>query len=161
MNEQQAARDRVEEIAIGFIGTPFHDHGEVKGAGVDCATLLKCVFTEAGVVEPFTLDHYSPQFFLHRQEERYIGWVTRFAREIPQEQARPGDVVLYKIGMCFAHGALIVKPGWPSIIHAHYAAKCVRRDNGERPRLGTKILGIKFFSLFGSPHGDAKPLMAP
>ena len=147
MSETEA-RARLDAVAREWIGTPFHDHGEVKGAGVDCATFLKCVAQEAGVVEPFTLDHYSPQFFLHGNEERYIGWVTKFAREITEVEAKTGDIVLYKIGHVFAHGALIIDPGWPNIIHAHFAAKCVRRGNGFRPMLGTKVLDVKFFSLF-------------
>lgn len=146
--KERAEREHVNTIAQTFISTPFHDHAEVKGAGVDCATFLKCVFTEAGLVEPFQLDHYSPQFFLHQSEERYLGWVKRFAREIPQEDAKAGDIVLYKVGLCFAHGALIVEPGWPNIIHAHFAARCVRRDDGRRPRLGTRVLDMKFFSLW-------------
>ncbi len=149
MTEKELAeRRRVDAIARSFISTPFHDHGEVKGAGVDCATLLKCVFTEAGVVEPFKLDYYSPQFFLHQPEERYLGWIKRFAQEITQAEAKTGDVVLYRIGKCFAHGALIVDPGWPTIIHAHWAGKCVRRDNGNNPHLGTPVLDMKFFSLW-------------
>jgi hypothetical protein len=148
VNEQEQ-RDRLDHVAREYIGTPFHDHAEVKGAGVDCATFLKCVAIEAGAVQPFKLDHYSPQFFLHQSEERYIGWVEKFAREISQDEAKPGDIVLYKVGLCFAHGAMILKPGWPHIIHAHFASKCVRREtNGNRPRLGTKILGMKFFSLW-------------
>ena len=156
-DSERAARDRIDAIARSYISTPFHDHGEVKGAGVDCATFLKCTFQEAGMVEPFQLDHYSPQFFLHGKEERYIGWILKVGgREIPQDEARTGDIVLYKIGLCFAHGALIIEPGWPSIIHAHFASKCVRRDNGLRPRLGTEILDMKFFSLFAPrrPQGD-------
>lgn len=141
-------RARVDAIARTYISTPFHDHGEVKGAGVDCATLLKMVFVEAGVIAPFKLDHYSPQFFLHQKEERYIGWVTKFGREIAQEDAKVGDIVLYKIGHVYAHGALIVAPGWPTIIHAHFAARCVRRGDGRHPQLGTRVLGMKFFSLW-------------
>lgn len=148
MTTEEIDRARVVAIAREWIGTPFHDHAEIKGAGCDCATFLKCAFTEAGLVAPFKLDHYSPQFFLHQKEERYIGWVTRFGREIDQSEARPGDIVLYRVGLCFAHGALIVDPGWPRIIHAHYAARCVREDNGERPRLGQRIHATKFFSLF-------------
>jgi NlpC/P60 family putative phage cell wall peptidase len=147
----QDGRARVTAVAREWIGTPFHDHAEVKGVGCDCATLLKCVFTEAGIVQPFTLDHYSPQFFLHQSEERYVGWVLKFAREIEESEARPGDIVLYRIGKCFAHGALIIEPGWPTIIHAHFAARCVRRDDGRNPRLGTRVLDRKFFSLFSQP----------
>lgn len=147
MSEQEA-RSRVDAVAQTYIATPFHDHGEVKGAGVDCATLLKCVFVEAGIVKPFTLDHYSPQFFLHQGEERYLGWIQKFAREIPIENKQIGDVVVYKIGKCFAHAAIIVSPGWPAIIHAHYGSRCVRRGDGYRPMLGTKVLDVKFFSPF-------------
>lgn len=147
MNEHEA-RERLDAVAREWIGTPFHDHAELKGVGCDCATLLKCVATEAGIVDQFKLDHYSPQFFLHQKEERYIGWVTKFAREISQEEVKTGDIVLYKIGHVFAHGALIINPGWPNIIHAHFGARCVRRDNGLRPRLGTRVLDMKFFSLW-------------
>jgi cell wall-associated NlpC family hydrolase len=145
---EAAARDKVDQIARTWIGTPYHDHGEVKGAGVDCATLLKCVYVEAGLIDDFQIGGYSPQFFLHHAEERYLGWVARFAAEIPLERVRHGDVVLYRIGKCFAHGAIVVLPGWPAIIHAHHATRCVRRGRGTAVHLGTAILDVKFFSLW-------------
>lgn len=145
---EEEERDAIDRIARTFISTPYHDLGEVKGrgGGVDCATLIKLVFIEAGQIESFDIGHYSPQHFLHSEEERYLGWVTKFAREIPQEQARHGDVVLYRIGLAFAHGAIIVKPGWPHIVHAHYAARCVLEASGTAVHLGTPILGMKFFT---------------
>jgi cell wall-associated NlpC family hydrolase len=141
-------RARVEAVARSWIGTPFHDRGEVKGAGCDCATLLKCVFVEAGLIAPFEIGYYPAQFFLHSAEERYLAFVRRFGREIAPEAAQPGDVVLYKIGLCFAHGALIVSPGWPAIIHAHAASRCVRVGNGRNPHLGMRVLDAKFFSMW-------------
>lgn len=145
---ERGQRARVDAIARGWIGTPFHDRGEVKGVGCDCATFLKGVFVEAGLIAPFDIGYYSAQFFLHSEEERYLGWVKKFGREIAPEAARPGDIVLYKIGLCFAHGALIVCPGWPEIIHAHAASHCVIRGNGRRPHLGSRVLDVKFFSIF-------------
>lgn len=153
MNETEA-RARVGEVALSFLSTPFHDHGEVKGAGVDCATLIKCVMTEAGIVQPFELDYYSPQHFLHQKEERYIAWVEKCGgREIAKEEAKPGDIVLYHLAHVYAHGAIIIEPGWPHIIHAHSPSRCVRKGNGERPMLGTRVHGMKFFSLFA---GESK-----
>jgi hypothetical protein len=108
---------------------------------------LLCTFEEARLIPYTDVGHYSPQFFHHSPEERYLGWIKKFAREIAKEQAKPGDIALYKVGKCFAHGALIVSPGWPSIIHAHAPSRCVRQDNGDRPRLG-RILDLKFFSLW-------------
>lgn len=145
MNEIEQ-RDRVDEVARTWLGTPFHDHGEVKGAGCDCATLLKAVYVEAGVLAPFDIGYYSPQFFQHSKEERYLGWVLKYASEIRKEQVSYGDVVLYKIGHVFAHGALVLKPGWPNIIHAHSPSRVVRRANGAAIHLGQPILDIKFFS---------------
>lgn len=144
------ARARVGRIALEYLATPFHDNAEVKGAGVDCATFLKCVFQDAGLIAPFKLDHYSAQFFLHSSEERYIGWVEKFAHEIVESDAKPGDIVLYKVknALCFCHGALIIEPGWPAIIHAHYAARCVRKGNGLHPLLGSRVVAMKFYSLF-------------
>lgn len=149
MNEAEA-RARVNVVAQEYIGTPYHDHGEVKGVngGVDCAKLLVCVYAEVGLIEKIDVGQYSPQFFLHGHEERYLNWVKKFAREIACEQATTGDIVLYRIGHVFAHGAIIVAPGWPHIVHAHYAAKRVRRGFGDRMRLGTPVLETKWFSLF-------------
>jgi cell wall-associated NlpC family hydrolase len=147
---ESEARARIDQVAREWIGTPYHDHATVKGiqGGCDCATLMQRVFVEAGFVKDFEIGHYSPQFFLHGHEERYLGWVTRFAREIPRDQVGPGDVVLYKIGHVFAHGAIVIAPGWPHIVHAHYAARRVRRGFGDSVHLGTKILDVKWFSIF-------------
>lgn len=144
------SRDRVDAIARTWLETAFHDHARVKGAGCDCATFLLEVFEEAGLIPHTNVGHYSPQFFLHSAEERYLGWVKRFGREIAPEAAQPADIVLYKIGLCFAHGALIVKPGWPAIIHAHAASRCVRTGNGRSPHLGIRVLDVKFFSIFAA-----------
>jgi cell wall-associated NlpC family hydrolase len=142
------SRARVDAIARTWLGTPFHDHARVKGAGCDCATFLLSVFEEAGLIPHTDVGHYSPQFFLHSAEERYLGWVRKFGREIAIEAAQPGDIALYKIGLCFAHGALVALPGWPTIIHAHAASRRVVRGNGNSPHLGSPILDVKFFSLW-------------
>ena len=141
-------RAKVDAVARSWIGTPFHDRAEVKGAGCDCATFLKCVFVEAGLIAPFEIGYYPAQFFLHSAEERYLTWVRKFGHEIALEEAQPGDVALYKIGLCFAHGALVASPGWPAIIHAHAASRCVRLGSGRNPHLGIRVLDVKFFSVF-------------
>jgi hypothetical protein len=144
----EGQRDRVDAVARSWLGTAYHNHGEVKGAGCDCATLLKCVYVEAGMIPPFDIGYYAPQHFLHQDEERYLGWVKRFAHEVPPEAVRHGDIALYWIARCYAHGAIVVKPGWPRIIHAHFASRCVREGLGTAVRLGTPVKGVKFFSMW-------------
>ena len=146
--KEQSERDRIDVVAREWIGTPFRDEAQVKGrnGGCDCATLLRGVFIEAGIVPEFKLSHYSPQFFLHSGEQQYLNWVLKYAHEIPKEQAQYGDIVLYWIGQCFAHGAIIIKPGWPNIIHAHFSSRCVRPASGIAVHLGTPIKEMKFFT---------------
>jgi hypothetical protein len=146
--DEETARDQVDAIVRTWVGTKFHDHGEVKGAGVDCAKLLLCTFREAGLIGEVDVGPYSPQFFLHKSDERYLSWVKKFAQEVPVERVRHGDIALYRIGKCFAHGAIVVKPGWPHIIHAHAGSKVVRRAYGTSPHLGMPVLDVKFFSFW-------------
>jgi cell wall-associated NlpC family hydrolase len=158
---EDEARDRVDAIARTWIKTPFHDHARVKGAGADCATFLLCVFEEAGLIPHTDVGYYSPQFFYHSSEERYVAWVEKFAGEIPADRVKPGDIVLYKPhgALCFCHGALVVKPGWPAIIHAHFHRRKVCPGNGRSPHLGRTIAAMKFFSLFHS--GALAPSTSP
>jgi hypothetical protein len=146
--DEAEARDRVDAIAQTWLGTKFHDHARVKGAGVDCAQILLATFEEAGLIPPTNVGPYSAQFFLHSAEERYLGWVSKFAHEITLERVRHGDIALYKIGRCYAHGAIVVKPGWPHIIHAHAGGKVVRRAFGTSPHLGMAVQEMKLFSLW-------------
>jgi cell wall-associated NlpC family hydrolase len=145
---EEEGRAAVDHVAHSWLMTPYHDCACVKGAGVDCAQIIKAVFVEAGVIDDFVIHGYSPQHFLHSDKEEYLGYVTRYAHEIEREQAKTGDVVLYRIGKAYAHGAIIVAPGWPNIIHAHYHSRMVRLGHGLAVHLGTPILGMKFFSFW-------------
>lgn len=138
--DEKEARARVVEVAHSFLRTPHRDCAAVKGHGVDCATMIAMVFQEAGIEKPFPIPTYSPQWFLHRSEELYINEVLLRADEIMEDQAKPGDLVVYKFGRCFAHGAIIIEPGFPSIIHAYKTAGYVVLGSGvtgylhDRPR---------------------------
>lgn len=123
-------RNLVDRIARSFVGTPFVDCGEVKGpnGGVDCATTLKLVFREAGLIPDIKLQHYSPQHFLHQDSEQFLAWVLQFMREIPESEVSHGDVVLFHVGRVYAHGAIVIKPGLPNIVHAYYRARQVQRS---------------------------------
>jgi len=60
---------------------------------------------------------YSIQVHLHKQDTQYVDTILEWAVEIPEAEAAPGDLVLYKVAHAFAHGGIIVE--WPGvIIHA-------------------------------------------
>lgn len=140
-------RQRVIEVARTYIGTPFHDQAGVKGVGIDCAHFLAACYFEAGVIkQPVDIEHYSPQFMLHRDDPLFESYVTDQGHEIPVEAVQPGDTVLYQIGRSYAHGAIVVE--WPkAIIHAFKTFGFVAETGAFESTLRTRK--VKFFSLWG------------
>lgn len=139
-------RKEIVRVALTWVKTPYHHHAMLKGIGVDCAMILIAVFDEAGVVSAEKVG-YSPQWYLHHSEEKYLIELEKYAHEITEAEALPGDVVVYKTGRAFAHGAIIIEPGWPDIIHASPEAGMVVRDRGDGGRIAPKPR--KFFSCLG------------
>lgn len=105
--------------ARSWIGTPYHHAADIKGksGGVDCAMLLVRIFCDLGLVEHFDPRPYTRDWFLHRGEERYMGTLLRSAREVREPQ--PGDIALFRLGRCYAHGGVVSRSDPLTIIHAH------------------------------------------
>ena len=147
-DREREERERVVAIARTWLRTPYHDHAHIKGAGADCGQLIGAVFEEAGLIKDFSTGYYSPQWYLHRGEEAFLGYVRQWATDIEPEAAGLGDIVVFKVGRLYAHGALIVDPGYPRIIHAFKNARCVVEDDGG-PRGPLRGRARKFFSFKG------------
>ena len=109
-----------------WIGTPYHHAADIKGVGVDCAMILVRVFCDLGLVEPFDPRPYTRDWFVHRDEERYMGHLLDRAREV--EDPLPGDVMLFRIGRCFAHGGIVSGIDPLRLVHAFAPARCVVED---------------------------------
>jgi hypothetical protein len=94
----EAQRAAVVAEARSWLGTRYHHAADVKGrqGGVDCAMLLVRVYCDLGLVERFDPRPYTRDWFLHRNEERYLGFLLARSREVrtPLE----GDIVLFKVG---------------------------------------------------------------
>ncbi len=99
-----------------WLGTPYASNGDIKGAGVDCGMLLVRVWVDLGLIESFDPRPYPAQWALHQRSERYLESILRFAVEVPGPP-KPGDVVVFKFGHCWAHGGIVTD--WPMIIHAN------------------------------------------
>ena len=82
MIDIDAERAAVVAEARSWLCTPYHHMGRVKGAGVDCATLLAEAYARAGVIAPVEIPFYPPDWHLHREAERYLGFVLEHAAEI-------------------------------------------------------------------------------
>ena len=140
--------------AMSWIGTPYvPESGEVKGTegGVDCGRLLQHVFINAGAVPDFDIPHYAEQWHLHQVEEKYLGIVESFATEVaapPERRPLPADIVLFRFGKCYAHGAIVID--WPRIVHIHRPRKC-GLDDVAHSTIGKHSLAVlpkRYFSLW-------------
>jgi cell wall-associated NlpC family hydrolase len=145
-SEQRAA---VLREALSWVGTPFRDCGQIKGpgGGCDCGTFLIGVFSRTGLVDYFIPENYSADFMLHSGEERYLSLLLERTREITEAESQPADVVLYKIGRVWCHGAIITERGWDHIIHASKPAGGVVPDHGLGGLIGDRPR--RFFSYWG------------
>jgi cell wall-associated NlpC family hydrolase len=154
--EEKLQRDKFVAAAMTYIGTPYHSEGRVRGAGVDCATLLACAAEDAGLTSSVRIPHYPPDWHLHRGSERYLAQLLKHVREIAGPPL-PGDIAIWRFGRSFSHGAIV--KDWPTIIHAH-VGRPVSLENAEAA-MWLKFIGesgpdrgalrpIKFFSYWGS-----------
>jgi hypothetical protein len=99
------------------------------------------VYERCGLIDYIDAENYPMDWHLHRDEERYLKYVTSRATET--DVGLPGDLVLYKWGRCFAHGAIIVQ--WPIVIHA-FIRQGVVMANGIEGRLAGRE--TKFYTLW-------------
>jgi cell wall-associated NlpC family hydrolase len=143
--KEAAERLAVVQEAALWLGTPYHQNGDVKGAGVDCGMLLIRVFADLKLIPKFDPRPYPIQWAFNQRAERYLEIVQRFATEFPGPPL-PGDVALFKVGHCWAHGGIVTL--WPDIIHANPPGDC-REDNMERT-LGWSRRVPRFFSIWTS-----------
>ncbi len=108
--------------ALSWLGTPFVNCGDVKGANgaVDCAMLLVRCGVDTGLRPPFDPRPYSPQHMMHRSEEKFLGWIKETLGGRPVETPRFGDVAVWRFGRVFAHGAILINS--EEIVHAYAQA---------------------------------------
>lgn len=120
LSDRQAAI--VAEVE-SWLSTPYHHGAALKGIGVDCAMLPVRVFGALGLLPPIDPRPYPHDWMLHRDDERYLSWVERFADRV--DIPAPGDLVLFRVGRCLAHGGIVIGPDL--MVHADLHAGCVER----------------------------------
>lgn len=128
--------------ALSWVGTPFHDHAGVKGAGVDCLHIIWRIAQARGYI-PLNEDppRYKPQWFLHRGEKLFLeGLEKHGATQI--EAPLPGDFAMYNFGRHAAHGAIIIDGN--SMVHAYRPVGCV--TIGDRREFEPKL--DSYWSVF-------------
>ena len=139
---EQEQRKAVADEAVSWLRTRYVSEGRIKGQCADCTFFAK-VYEAVGIMPPISIPAYSPQAHLNRESAVYLRLVSDHTTETTTPQM--GDIVLYKIGRGFSHGAVIVHEGWPHIVHADLDARAVVLAVGNRGKLSPPI-ETKFFS---------------
>lgn len=124
------AEERAAVIAeaTSWLGTPYHHRAMVKGHGVDCAMLPLAVYRAAVPhrMPSFEVPAYPHDWHLHRDVPLYREIVASVARQIQQDEAKPGDFILYRWGRVESHGAILIEPGL--IIHSYIGSGVVPQE---------------------------------
>lgn len=145
MSENGQSRSAVVATARTWIGTPYHHMADLKGIGVDCAMILVRIFCDSGLVEPFDPRPYTRDWMLHRNEERYLGFLLQRTHEVAVPDM--GDIALFRVGRCYAHGAIVTKSDPLHILHAFAGVGCVIEEELSRNvDLGARLSTTRFFS---------------
>lgn len=95
-------RQKLVAVARGWLGTPFHAHGRVKGAGVDCVHLWGEIMTEAGHLRNgYEFPGYYVDGGHHAGTSPLNEWLGSHQgfRELSfADRLEPGDLCTYRIG---------------------------------------------------------------
>lgn len=143
---EQEQRQAVVAEALTWLRTPYHHEGKLKGIGVDCAMLPLIVYQNCGLVPAdLVIPKYSPQWHLHQREEKYLDIVLLYTAEIFTDP-QPGDLILYKYGHTFSHGALTI--AWPKVIHAAANSVVCYADGINMSVAGHVPTDTRFFSYW-------------
>ncbi len=145
-------RRAIVREARSWVRTPYHPQGDIKGIGVDCGMLLVRVFVDTGLCEPFDPRPYADDWYLHRSEERYLGFIFDRTKEVAAPL--PGDVMVFRYGRCYAHGGVMTDAGPLTIVHAFQPALVVLEEEVARnPALCATARHPKYFSLWAKKNG--------
>lgn len=118
-----AVRDRALAEAMTWIGTPYQHQASVKGVGCDCLGLVRGVWRALYGFEPEVAPPYRADWAEVGGQEHLLAAARRHLIEIPVTEARPGDVVLFRMSpdAPAKHCAVVSHGGEPGrIVHAYW-----------------------------------------
>jgi cell wall-associated NlpC family hydrolase len=146
-DSETAQRAAVVAEARSWIGTPYHNCADIKGAGVDCGMLLVRVFVDTGLCHPFEPRPYPADWHLHRSGERYLDFIFDRAGEVTA--SKPGDLMVLRFGRCYSHGGIVTNARPLTIVHAYFSARRVIEEEVDHDSpLSDPARKPRFFSIW-------------
>lgn len=135
-------REQIITEATKWLGAHWHHAACVRYQAVDCAQILADVYSAVGLIEKPDYTNYPRDWAAHRNDEWFMQTVMRYAHRV--EKPLSGDVVLFKIGRTFSHGAIVV--AWPLVIHADMNEGVAIADIERHPQLSRR--DRQFWTVF-------------
>ncbi|WP_371169684.1 NlpC/P60 family protein [Aliiroseovarius sp. 2305UL8-7] len=108
--------------ARDWLGTPYVHQASRKGVGCDCLGLIRGVWREMFGEEPATVPPYTADWAEAAGIEALWQAACAHLRERPVENARPGNVLLFRMhgGSVAKHLGILSRDGAsPAFIHAY------------------------------------------
>lgn len=109
--------------AAGWLGTPYQHQASVRGVGCDCLGLVRGIWRSLHGSEPQAIEPYRADWAEVSGEERMLDAARRWLIERPVEEARPGQVLLFRMtpDAVAKHCAILSRDGaMPRMIHAYW-----------------------------------------
>lgn len=105
----------IMDIARTYVGTPHINGGDVKGAGLDCCTLVTNLYADLGYEKIPIKFGYSGDWYCQKHcTELLLPYLEKYCDKT--QELRPGDLVSYRWGRSsYAH--LAVYLGDNLVIH--------------------------------------------
>ena len=122
-------RNKIIAEALTWEKTPYIPCARSKGRGVDCGLFIAQVMENVGAIPHVDPGFYTAEHALHSSAEVFKGIVEKYAYQIKKEEALPGDIILYKFGLCRSHAALIID--YPQIIHSYIRRGVILASDNE------------------------------
>ncbi|MCZ7908503.1 NlpC/P60 family protein [Agrobacterium leguminum] len=118
---------RVLALAESWIGTPYRHQASLKGVGCDCLGLIRGIWRDLYGHEPELPPPYAPDWAERGGEDRLMAAAKRhFPAVASLEEARPGDLLLFRWRADAAAKHLGILAGPQHFIHAYEQAAVVR-----------------------------------
>ncbi|MBO9467067.1 peptidase [Tropicibacter sp. R15_0] len=124
-------RTRVHHAAKGWIGTPFVQQGDLRGAGADCVGLVRGLWRElSGVYVPPPA--WRSDWAVAPGEPILRGLCAHL---VQVRDACPGTIAVFRVGRKrAAHLGILTERG---VIHAHDALGVIEIGRGGLPAPGS------------------------
>lgn len=111
-------RATVLRVARDWLGTPYHHQASVRGVGTDCLGLVRGVWRALYADEPQALPAYTRDWAEASGVETLLETARRHLREVAPEDARAGDVLMFRLraDTLAKHAGVLASPA--TFIHA-------------------------------------------